>query len=69
MISPYAFTVVRTRKRRQAKRPSATVRRLQQGRLRAESIRWFLVELILFSLLAALSAESLLRAFAALRFL
>jgi hypothetical protein len=69
MISPYAFTVVRTSKRRQAKRPSTTIRRLQRERLRNESIRWFVVELIFFGLLAALSAESLFRAFAALRFL
>jgi hypothetical protein len=70
MISPYAFAVVRTSKRRQAKRSSATIiRRLQRERLRNESIRWFVVELIFFGLLAALSAESLFRAFAALRFL
>ena len=68
MISPFLTTVVRPRNRPPG-RASATFRKLQRKCARNESIWMFLHELLLFGLLAAVSAWSVARAIEALRFL
>jgi hypothetical protein len=67
MTTPFAVTVVRTRKRRPVNGPGTAFRKLQREYLKDESISWFVIELLLFGLLAAISAGSLFRAFEAMR--
>jgi hypothetical protein len=69
MTTPFLITVVRTRKRRPNKGPSANFREFQRKYFGNEAIRWFVIELFLFALLAAASAWPILRAIEALRLL
>ena len=66
MTTPFLITVVRTRKRRPARAPSARFRRLQRQYLRDESFRWLVIELLCFGLLGAVSAWPLFQALKAL---
>lgn len=68
MISPFVVTVTRT-KRRRIDRTGARLRKLQRKFLRNESLRSFIIELLLFGLLAAVSAWPIIRAIEALRLL
>ena len=66
MTTPFLITVVRTRRRRPAKAPISGFRRLRRQYLEDESIRWFVIALLCFALLAAISAWPLLQTLKAL---
>jgi hypothetical protein len=69
MTTPFVITVVRTRRRRPAKIRSSSFRRRQRQYLGDESNRWFVIALLCFGLLAAISAWPLLQALKALGWL
>lgn len=66
MTTPFLITVVRTRRTRPAMFPSSRFRKLQRQYLREESVRWFVLELLCFGLLAAIAAWPLLQTLKAL---
>lgn len=67
--SPSVLTLVRTQKRRPSGKSNAALRRLQRKHLKNESVRWFVIELLLFALLAALCAGPMIDAIDAMRLL
>ncbi|MBA3833695.1 MAG: hypothetical protein H0X34_17745 [Chthoniobacterales bacterium] len=68
MISPYAITVIRTRRRRAfARCQTATFQKRLREFVRHESFWSFLIELLLFAVLAAISAWPMINAIKALR--
>lgn len=69
MTTPFAITVIRTRKRRPLKGRETPFREFQRGYSKDESIRWFVIELLLFGLLVLLSAWPMIHAIEALRML
>jgi len=66
MTTPFLITVVRTRRRRPAKAPISGFRRLRRQHPGDESIRWFVIALLCFGLLAAICAGPLLETLKAL---
>jgi hypothetical protein len=66
MISPFVVTVMRT-KRRSLDWSCAKFRRLQRELLQQESARLFVIELLIFGVLADVSAWPIMRAIEALR--
>jgi hypothetical protein len=68
MTTPFTIAVVRTRKRRIDHSHTALWKRQRQY-LQNDYIRWFVIELLLFGLLAAISAWPMIRAIEALRML
>jgi len=69
MTTPFTITVVRTRRRRPAKTPNSGFRRRQRQYLEDESIRRFVIALLCFGLLVAISAWPLLQVLKALGWL
>jgi hypothetical protein len=69
MTTPCVVTLVRTKKRRPINSPRIAFRKLQREYLEGESIRWFVIELLLFGLLVLLSAWPMIHAIEALRLL
>jgi hypothetical protein len=66
MTTPFLITVVRTRRRRPTKPPTSRFQRFERQHPRDESIRWFVIALLCFALLAAISAWPLLQTLKAL---
>ena len=69
MTTPFLITVVRTRRRRPSQDSDFQFSRRQRQYLGDESIRWFVIALLCFGLLAAISAWPLLQALKALGWL
>lgn len=69
MIIPSVVTVVRTKKLQLVQISHATLWARQRAFLRREATRWFLLEVLAFCLLTAISAWSLAHTIAALRLL
>ena len=69
MLSPYAMTVIRTKKRQTHKRPPPSIWKLRREYFSGEHIRWFFLELLAFVILGAISAWPIIRAIEALRLL
>lgn len=69
MLTPSVVTVVRTRKRPAARLSRATLWAQQREFLRRESTRWFLLEVLAFGMLLAISAWSLFHTVEAMRLL
>ena len=69
MITPSVVTIVRVKKRPATRVSNVTLRKLQRESLRRESARWFVLELLAFGLLAALSVWPMIHAVEALRLL
>jgi hypothetical protein len=68
MNQPFVIRVIRTRKRPPVS-PVVSFRKFCRKSLSEESLRWSVVELILFGALAAASAWPIIRSFEAMRFL
>ena len=66
MTTPFTITVVRTRKRRPSHGSSANFRKFQRKYFENEAPRWFVIELLLFALLAAVSIWPMIHAIEAL---
>ena len=56
VISPFVVTLIRTKKRQPVNGPRTGFRKFQREYFGNESIRWFVIEWLLFALLAAVSA-------------
>ena len=69
MTTPFCITVVRTRKRRPRNGGSADFWNFQRKYFGKESVRWLVIEWLLFALLAAASSWPILRAIEVLRLL
>jgi hypothetical protein len=69
MTTPFCMTVVRTRKRRPRNSGSTDFWKFQRKYFGKESVRWFVIEWLLFALLAAASSWPILRAIEALHLL
>ncbi len=67
MESPYIVTLSRIKKRKRLNRRSGSIRRLSRDYLRNEGIWSFVVELLLFALLAAISVWPMIDTIEALR--
>ena len=68
MNQPFVIRVIRTRKRPPVN-PVATFRKFCRKSLSEELLRWSVIELILFGVLAAVSAWPIIHALQAMRFL
>jgi hypothetical protein len=69
MMSPYVITVIRMKKRQTLEQPSRTIWKLRREYFGNECIRWFVIELLLFAVLVAISVWSMIPAIGALRLL
>jgi hypothetical protein len=69
MTTPFTITVLRTRKRPPGNGRSVNSRKFRSKYFGNESIRWFVIDLLLFGLLAVLSAWPILQALEAFRML